>query len=507
MTPKTDLFELIHSLTDKEIKAFRAEILKRKGDHTYLKVFELILDMNLYDEAKLKSHFKGTKTLNNFSIAKNNLYEKLLDVLCALPHHQNIESKFDLFRQQITIMVKKSLYKQAIARVNKSLKLAEKLEAYRKVFDLHDILREIGRNYLQPQEYLDLLKSLRNKENWLIEVEQNLKRYRDLFDTASIAQKVPDSIRMTMINSILTHQLMADESECRSISARLYFFRTWNHLYYIQGRDTGWKYFTQRIIELLEENEHLLADPGNFLVYINTISDLGLNAIASNEFKAAMEAAERLNTIRKNLKTGNTEALIFTRYWRLQLRYAQKKADIKSGLTAIESIREGIRRFRGKLSKADTMELRHISSIFLLSIDKNSEAIQWILSLREEKLESSRPDLHFLSWLLFLLAHYSLGHLDVVEQQVPGTVNYLRERKVLSPFVKLLISFFKKVVNIKNRNEERVLLKKTREEMEILFNETKDNRVLELFDFLAWFDAKIEGKPMATQLRSVIGGR
>ena len=507
MTPKVELFELIHSLTEKEIRAFRAEILKRNGDHIYIKVFDLILEMEAYDESLLKSEFSGTKTLNNFSIAKNNLYEKLLNVLCGMPHHQNIESKFDLFRQQITIMVKKSLYKQAISRVNKSLKLAEKLEAYRKIFDLHDILREIGRNYLQPQEYLDLLKTLRNKENWLNEVEQNLKRYRDLFDTASIAQKVPDTIRLTMINSILNHQLMQDESECRSITARLYFFRTWNHLYYIQGRDTGWKYFTQRIIELLEENDQLLADPGNFLVYINTISDLGLNAIASNEFKVALDAGERLNTIRKNLKTGNSEALIFTRYWRLQLRYAQKKGDAKSGLVAIDSIKDGIRRFKGKLSKADNMELRHIAASFLLSIDKHSEAIQWILSLRDEKLESSRPDLHFLSWLLFLLAHYSLGHLDVVEQQIPGTVNYLRERKVLSPFVKLLIGFFKKSVNIKNKKEELLLLQKTKADIEQLFEESNDNRILELFDFLAWLDARIEGKPMSTQLRAVIGSR
>jgi hypothetical protein len=502
MTPKFDLFELVKSLTEKEVKVFRTEILKRQGDHVYIKVFDGILAQEEYEEEKLKANFKGSKTLNNFSIAKNNLYEKVLEVMCELPHHQNIETKFDLFKQQITILVKKSLYKQAIARVNKALRIAEKLEAYRRVFDLQDILREIGRNFLQPQEYLDMLRSLRAKEAWYMEVEQNLQQYRDLFDTSSIAQKIPENLRLTMINSILSNQLLQDESECRSVSAKLYFFRTWNHLYYIQGRDTGWKYFTKRLLQLLEENDHLLADPGKFLVYINTLSDLGLNAIASNEFAVAMDAAERLKAIRKNLKIGDSEALIFNRYWKIQLLYSQKKLDEKSGLKAVESIKDGLRRYKGKLSKTDTKELTHLCATFLVITDRSSEAIQWILKLRDDKLESSRPDLHYFSWLMFLVAHYNLGHLDVVEQQLPSTIHYMREHKTYTPYVRLVLSFFKKAINTRNRAEEMALVIKTRNEMQALFEETEDYRVQDLFDMLAWFDSIREGMPLLRFLKT-----
>jgi hypothetical protein len=496
MTPKSDLFDLVKSLTEKEVKAFRAEIEKRQGDHVYLKVFDALLEMEAFDEEKAKAQFKGTKTINNFSIAKSNLYDRLLELLCELPHYQSIETEFDQYRQQITILVKKSLHKQAIARVNKALKLAEKLEAYRKVLDLHDIQREIARNYLQPEEYLDLLRTLRNKEAWLKEVELNLQRYRDLFDTASIAQKVPPQIRMTMVNSILTHQLMQDESECRSLTAKLYFFRTWNHLYSIQGRDTGWKFFAQRIIEILEQNDFLMADPGKLLVYINAITELGLHSIAFNEYAMAMESAEKLKMIRKNLKTGDSEALVFSRYWKLQLVYAQKRLDEKNGLIAVESIKEGLRRFKGKLSKADNMELRHITGAFLLTIDRNSEAIPWILGLRDMKLESSRPDLHYYSWLLFLVAHYSLGHYDVVEQQIPSTQHYLREQKALTPFMRLLLGFFKKAVNLRNRSEETALLEKTRGELQALLESSNDFSVLELFDIVDWFSSRIARVPM-----------
>ncbi|MFN8393398.1 MAG: hypothetical protein U0176_01850 [Bacteroidia bacterium] len=502
MTPKLDLYDLIQSLTDKEIKAFRSEILKRQGDHVYLKVFDTMLEMQAYDEDRAKEQFEGTRTLNNFSIAKSNLYERLLEVLCGMPHYQSIETEFDRFRQQITILVKKSLHKQAMARVSKAVRIAEKLEAYRKVLDLYDIQREIARNFLQPEEYLELLRSLRAKQAWLKEVESNLQRYSDLFDTASIAQKVPEHIRMTMVHSILTHQLLQDESECRSLSARLYFFRTWHHLYSIQGRDTGWKYFAERIIQILEENDFLMADPGKLLVYINAITELGLHSIAFNEYASAMEAAEKLKQIRKSLKTGDSESLIFSRYWKLQLVYAQKRLDERNGLQAIEAVKEGLRRYKGKLSKTDQMELTHIVGAFLLTIDRSSEAIPWILNLRDSKLESSRPDLHYYAWLLFLVAHYNMGHLDVVEQQLPGTTHYLKDHKAITPFVRLMLNFFKKAVNQRNRNEELALLEKTQSEMQALLEASNDFSVLELFDVMAWFSSRIHRVPMSRLQRS-----
>ena len=67
MTPKLDLYDLIHSMTASEQNSFRKEINKRKGRHLYLQVFEAILEQETYDEADLKEQFKGEKTLGFFS--------------------------------------------------------------------------------------------------------------------------------------------------------------------------------------------------------------------------------------------------------------------------------------------------------------------------------------------------------------------------------------------------------------------------------------------------------
>ena len=492
---------MIHSLTEGESAAFRKEILKREGQHIYLQIYDAILEMPEYDEELLKKMFKGKKTLNNFSIAKNNLYEKVLDILCQLPHHQNIETKFDRFKQQVSILIRKSLFKQAMERVEKSIRVAEKMEAFKRIFDLFELQREIGRQYLTPQDYLEMLRELRNKENFVKEAESNLMRFRDIFDTASIAQKFPPQVRQTMINGILAQDIMQDASECRSVSAQIFFYRIWNHLYFVMGRTNGWQFFSERLITLLEKNPALLVDPGKFIVYVNAISNLAYNSIATGEFASAMEAAEKLQAIRKELKSGENEALIFSRYWKLQLLYYQKKLDEKNGMLAVERIQEGIKRLKSKLSKNDSMELIHFVSVFLLAMGRNSEAIYWILKNRDDKTGGSRPDLHDLSWLLFLIAHYSLGHVDVVEQQVPGTLRYLKERKKLSPFFKTLMTFFRKAVNAKDHKEALDLLGRLQNELEELIRQEGDASILEYFNFMAWAESRIRNLPMREVLR------
>lgn len=506
MTPKLDLYDLIHSMTASEQNSFRKEIQKRKGRHLYLQVFEAILEQEEYDEAALKERFKGEKTLNNFSIAKSNLYEKVLEVLTALPHYQNLETRFDKLRSQISILLKKSLYRQALQRVRKTIRLAEKLESFRTLQDLYQLHREIARSFLPPRDYVDLHNEIRQKESWLREVNSNLLRYKELFETATIAPYFRREVRNAMINSILRHSLMQDESECRSIRSRIYFYRTWNYLYAVQKKASGWQFFSGKIIEILKEEKHLLADPGMFLVFVNTLYDFAFKCIIIGDYDDARTSAIELFEMRKTLKTGENEALIFSRYWKLQLIMAQRLLQTETGDQAIKEVRNGFRRYKDKLSKQDMMELEYLISVYLLTIERPSDSIRWILRLREERVSSNRPDLHYYSWLLFLIAHFNLGHFDVVEQQTPGTENYLRERKALGPLEKRALKFFKKVVRAKDMGETRSIMEGFYGDLETLLSNERYASFSEYFDMKAWLRSRIRGVPMSTQIAENASG-
>jgi hypothetical protein len=183
------------------------------------------------------------------------------------------------------------------------------------------------------------------------------------------------------------------------------------------------------------------------------------------------------------------------------LLYCQKLIDEKNGLIAVAQIKDGLRRFRGKVAKSDAMELIHLSAAFLLTLERSSEAIAWIMELREDRGMQVRPDLHFFSWLLFFVAHYNLGNFDVIEQQLPGAIHHFKQRRRYSPFFKITLTMFRKSVLARNKTELKNRLQIARDALIELFQSTNNQAPLRYFHIIAWIDARMNDVPLHVQMR------
>lgn len=500
MKPKQDLYDLVNSLSSLEVSGFRNEITKRKGKHTYLKLFDALLEMEEYDEYALKKRFKGEKTLNNFSVAKANLYEKILEVIVQLPQNQNMEVEFDHVRQQVSILVKKGLFEQALQRVEKSIRMAEKLEAFRKLAELYEVNREIIRSYYSPTEFLDKSKEMKERDKMLTEVEANLKSYKDLFDQASIAQRAAPNISRMLTGPILIHRLMQDESEALSVTGRILFNRTWKLIYEIQRREGGWKFFSLRIIGLLEGNPHLLNAPANFIVYVDTVTDFGIRCIANKEYDDAETALRRLKKLRKSLNAGENEAMIYLRFWKVRLHHGLKTLLWEQTQLSLKRLENGLRKYRNKISKKDEMELTYLIAQAYLTFGMEKKAIPWIISLRDEKISPNRPDLHLFSWFLFLLAHFSQKNFDILEQQLPRTKQYLKDNQAYGPFEQGLVEFFERSVEALDPIHIRRALEALQKSVEEYHEENPKFRIEDYFELRVWIHAQLEKIPLKDAL-------
>ena len=85
MTPSEDLFLLIRSLSQTEKAYFKKFIFNqsKEGDTVYLKLFDAIDRQKIYDEAAIKSQFKGASFTRQLTKAKYDLYnlkERVLKV-------------------------------------------------------------------------------------------------------------------------------------------------------------------------------------------------------------------------------------------------------------------------------------------------------------------------------------------------------------------------------------------------------------------------------------------
>lgn len=118
------LFELINTLTPSE-KRYLRQLINKSGEakSNHAKLFNAIIKQDVQDEEKLKKKLRGTSIVKQWSRVKNYLYNYILRGL-QLYHQQDLE--FELYNniQQVVILHKKGLYEAAYKLLKKTKYLA-----------------------------------------------------------------------------------------------------------------------------------------------------------------------------------------------------------------------------------------------------------------------------------------------------------------------------------------------------------------------------------------------
>src|SRR3990172_9944564 len=109
------LHKLIHSLSKSEKRHFKLFSSRHTSaeDNKYVRLFDLIEEQKEFDEELLYKKLKEDPILNNFSIAKNRLYESVLRSLDVFHAQSSIDAQLKRDLHCAEILYKKTLYDQA----------------------------------------------------------------------------------------------------------------------------------------------------------------------------------------------------------------------------------------------------------------------------------------------------------------------------------------------------------------------------------------------------------
>lgn len=124
---KDSLFVLIKSLSKSEkgyFKKYSNFHGRSREKNTYVKIFDAINLQVTYNEPKLLRKFRNESFINQFSVAKNYLYNTILD--CLETYHKSITIELRSILTWTEILLEKGLLTQAKKMLRKAKKLAEK---------------------------------------------------------------------------------------------------------------------------------------------------------------------------------------------------------------------------------------------------------------------------------------------------------------------------------------------------------------------------------------------
>lgn len=299
MTPSSDLYDLIQTLSKAEKRYFRLQASKnrRKGGHNSLQLFDEIEKMKSYEEQKLirlfpKKQLAATKYL---------LYDQVMKSLRQQHENKHLSASFDHYLQEVQLLFQKGLFKQADRWLKKAKKLADKTQiegADLRVQAWENRLLIGGKDiYGSETKFLDFSKTQEANETcqYLRTVEL-LGRMRMLHTCCS---KRGVLCKLNEADQLMRLPIVNQEHKATSWRQQVVLLETYGLYASMKKEQAKAAAFFRQAIQILEIEERYLAHQEDYTILISSLLFCGMaesNEKHPEETSRCLSKLQSLNT-------------------------------------------------------------------------------------------------------------------------------------------------------------------------------------------------------------------
>jgi len=501
-TTSTDLYFLIKTLSIAERSYFK-KYAKRfsDGDTLSLKLFEEIekqIDKGTeYDEDIIREKLDKIKNANQFSVAKNYLYDLVLKSLLIVKSEKSLDDKLDKYIGQIEMLMDKTLFDQAHKILRKAKKIAYEHENYTKLYVILQIEKNLLFEKVLPnieklqndifEEELLCLNSLKKKS----EIQNLSAKITSLMINNGLLQ---DEKELKKAKQIMSHPLMKKLDEKDSYTFKVFFYHihtTYNSL--IADFENNFEYM-KRFLAMIESYPVQIARKATNLLYVSF--NMMSACTYCRKYDEFFYYLERFHTIPERHKVPKTEYVKYLLFlaFKMELLVFYETGQFENGVTLAESIERKIEHYRSKIRDTEINQYYFYISCCYFGIEDFKNALKWINKIINQSEPDQRKDLYIHAKLFNLVIHFELGNRDHLDYITKSTYKFIKDRKNLSEFEKVIFKFFADINKTFNEKE----IKHSFEELHFNFiklqKKNTDVTAFRFFDFVNWAKSKFSGK-------------
>lgn len=490
------LHRLIKSLSKGDRRNFKVYARLQDGDKKYVQLFDAIGKQDVYDEKKLLKQFKGERFTNQFSVAKNYLYNYILKTLHVFQKDPHAE--LTTLIHQVEILIGKNLFDQAQKLLRKAKHMAERHERFGELLELLYHERQILHQRQKAKEYDVFIEDIQRQEREANAKMQNLMEYFHLYDDVYRLIKKAGSARGEEegeeVRVILAHEMVASDTAPLSTLAKIKRFQI-----LVDGHRFLHEYkksleLSVNLIELYDQNPSIRKENND--KYIKILSNLGNYSFQLGDKAGAVEAMDKL----KGLDTfsENEDILVFESYFILKLGYCIDTLDFQEGVKAVEEFETQLPGLIGKFSKSVELTMYYLIGYLYFLGGQPSSALPWVNRILNEPRTELRMDFQCMARLLNLIVHYDLGNRENLGYDINSAYRFISNRNRLFGFERTILKHLRALANIHPDQLEVDLLDSFKSELGQVFENPKEKTALNTLDILSWIDAKISKVPIVS---------
>ncbi|MDQ3048857.1 MAG: hypothetical protein M3R27_15000 [Bacteroidota bacterium] len=501
MKTSDNLFRLIKSLNKSEKGYFKkyANFHVRKEENNYTRIFDAIDAQTEYNEPKLLQKFRKERFINQFAVAKNYLYDMILESLEA--YHKNSTTEIRSLLNRIEILVDKGLHTQAKKLLRKAKEMAITFEKLTYIPEINLMEQSIYRMQYNVGDIRD------NSENLIEEIEQCAMRIKNLAEYESLKNRLyVQRIEMGVLRNekeirsyewFLKNPLLKNDKQALSLNAKILYYELYAS-YYNYTEDSQKCYeFSSKLIKLIEENPQVIETNVNFptqFLYRHSIQCYNIG-----KYHEALEYISRMEILKP--KSDVQKLNILLKAYNTKLNVYFKMGNMKKCLQLIPEIE--ILLEKNKDSDKLLKEIIYWQIVSLLMIaEEYKQALKWLVRANISETYNIRQDLECIGRIMEIVLHYELGKFDIMEYRIKSTYRFLANKQKLYQLEKIILTSIRKLINVNSKQESMRFFRQLKKSLEPVVQDPLEEKFLMYFDIMSWLESKVENKKFADVVKA-----
>lgn len=507
MRASSELFELIHSLSQTEKRYFKIHAARHVigEQNNYVKVFDYLERLNEYDEEKVKEYFKDEKFITNFHVIKRYLYDLIKKSLTTYHAENTVRAEIKTNLHFIEILFKKGLYEQCEKMLLHARKQAEKYQLFSSLIELYEWETELARSRSFINTNIKDMEEKYDKEMANVLTKQKIvSQYRLFTDkmmkkmNSSGPSRTKDDTQI--FNQIMNHLKKEEKTEIEiPFWGQININFCYSTYFIIVNEFAKAEQFIDKTIHLYESQPHFkefMPKP-----YVYAISNKCVCQIKLNQYTKALETIQKIkntDAISDELKNRLSYIILFLELGvYIDTGRADKALDlIKHNKTAVDEIETR------SFNIEDRYILNYNCARAYFIDEQYAIANKFLNKIINASQHNVRSDIYGAARLLQLIVFYETGKEELMEYAVKSTYRFFKKKNSLYKTEEIILDFIRqRIPKMYTEDDKMKAFKFIKLKLDAVMKDEFERKTLELFDIISWLESKIQRKKFADVLK------
>lgn len=492
MAAQDELFQLIKSLTPSEKRYFKVN-----GDSksNYMQLFDAIDGQKEeYDEAALKKKYAKKPFIKYLSAEKKQLRDQIMRQIRLFHANRTIDNHINDLLQDEIFYRDKGLNE---LREKTILKAKDLASIYERFHLLEEILsRQLSyRIEFEQKKLTEPVIDLINEQKQLALTRATLlelqTKNRELFAIYRSGADIHDHKVESRLSMLISEVEIYRPRIANKFSLSVQFHRSYANYYHTLKNRTACFESAKNEYNLYQQNDHFKKEDS--YNYKKCIANLVSRAHSAKETDWYLKALKELKSLPTN--SFNEEGEVFQNVFFQEHLFYINNGDFEEAEALIPEIEKGLTKYAAKVNKARLLAFQFNIMIMYFLMHKFKEALKWCDTILNDNSEIKQNQRSVVILLLPII-HFELGHVDLVESYTRSAYRFLKAKKRLHDFERLVLKYLQGMPLSQDQVEFKEKLESFNVELEVLMKEPDMKMPLGMEEMSLWVKSKIEGLPM-----------